>query len=136
MEQKDFLLREIAKIGQIIRAIRQKLFGGNDQLAISLEQQVDDAKAMLLSELDFDLDEFCLLDSEATNQYLKSTEGFNIENIEGLADLLSQIGFSQQSETSKKYLEKSLQLYEYCNLQSKTYSMERERNITRISNAI
>jgi hypothetical protein len=136
MEQKDFLLREIAKIGQIIRAIRQKLFGGSDQLAISLEQQVVEAKAMLLSELNFNLDEFCLLNREASDQYLQSVKGFNIENIEGLADLLSQIGFSQQSEASDKYLKKSLDLYEYCNLQSKTYSMERERNITRISNAI
>ncbi len=136
MERKDYLLREIEKIGQIISAIRQKLFGGRDQLATTIEREVDEAKAMLLSELNFDLDQFCLMDSEASHQYLKSIDGFNLENIEGLAELLSQIGFGQPSGTSKKYLKKSLQLYELCNWQSKSYSIEREGVISRIKAAL
>ena len=40
MEQKDYILREISKIGQIINAIRQLLFGGSDLLAITLESQI------------------------------------------------------------------------------------------------
>jgi hypothetical protein len=136
MERKDFLLLEIEKIGLIMNAIRQKLFGGRDQLATNIAHEVDKAKAMLLGELNFDLDKFCLLDSEASYQYLNSIEGFSIENIERLAELLSQIGFSQQSETSKKYLEKSLQLYEYCNRQSKSYSIEREGIIASIKSSL
>jgi len=39
MEQRDYLLREIEKIGAIMSAIRQKIFGGKGNLAITLEQQ-------------------------------------------------------------------------------------------------
>ncbi len=33
MEQKDFLLQEIERMGQVLSAIRQKLFGGNNNLS-------------------------------------------------------------------------------------------------------
>jgi hypothetical protein len=136
MEQKDYILREIEKIGLILSAIRQKFFGGHDRLAVNLEKEVDNVKGMLLSELNFDLDKFFRLGNEESNQYLNSFEGFNIENIERLAEVLSQIGFSKQSEISKKYLEKSLQLYRLSNLKSKTYSIERESNIEKIKNVL
>jgi len=136
MEQKDYILREIEKIGLILIAIRQKIFGGQDRLAINLEKQVDDAKGMLLNELNFDLNKLLLLDNEESNKYLIDFEGFNVENIERLAECISQIGFSNKSDRSKKYLEKALQLYELSNLKSKTYSFERERNILTIKNAL
>jgi len=136
MEQKDYILREIEKIGLILSAIRQEIFGGQDRLAINLEKQVDDAKGMLLNELNFDLNKLLLLDNEESNKYLINFEGFNVENIERLAECISQIGFSNKSDRSKKYLEKALQLYELSNLKSKTYSFERERNILTIKNAL
>lgn len=136
MEQRDYLLREIEKIGMIINAIRQKLFGGHEQLSISLQQKAEDAKGLLLSELGIHLDEFCLLDIEASHQYLKSVKGFNLVNIERLADLLCQIGFGEASEASKRYLEKSLQLYELCNGHSRSYSIEREGSIAKIKDAL
>jgi hypothetical protein len=65
-----------------------------------------------------------------------SFEGFSIENIELLAECFSEIGFSDQYDHSKKYLEKALQLYDLCNLKSKTYSIERETNIMAIKNTL
>jgi len=134
MEQKDYLLREIEKIGLIISAIRQRLFGGKENLAITLESQIEAAKSMLLNGTNFDLDKFLALNSEDSNKYICSFEGFSIENIECLAEFFSQIGFRDESGKSKIYLEKSLQLYELCNLKSKTYSLERETNIKMIKN--
>ena len=136
MEQRDYILREIEKIELILRAIRQNILGGQDRLAINIEKQVDDAKGMLLNELNFDIDKFLLLNIEESNEYLSNFEGFNTHNIEQLSECISQIGFSNKSELSKKYLEKALQLYELINLKSKTYSFERERNIMKIKNAL
>ena len=136
MEQKDYLLREIEKIGQIISAIRQKLFGGNENLALTIESQVEAAKGMLLNGADFDLDKFLTLNIEDSNEYICSFEGFNIENIEFLAEYISEIGFSDESGKFKTYLEKALLLYELCNLKSKTYSLERETNIKAIKNVL
>ena len=136
MEQKDYILREIEKIGLIINAIRQKLFGGNENLAITLENQRETEKGMLLNGTDFDLDKFLVLNIEDSNEYICSFIGFSVENIELLAECLSQIGFSGKSNNFKKHLEKALQLYELCNLKSKTYSLERETNIKAIKNAL
>lgn len=136
MEQKDYLLREIEKIGLIISAIRQRLFGGKEGLAINIEQQVEAEKGMLFRELNFDLDEFLLLDVDETNNYLNKFEGFNVENIENLAEFISQIGLNEKFDQSNTYLEKALQLYELINRKSKTYSTEREKKIITIKNAL
>lgn len=136
MEQKDYLLREIEKIGLIISAIRQRLFGGKEGLAINIEQQVETEKGMLFRELNFDLDKFLMLDIEETNNYLNKFEGFNVENIEHLAEVISQIGFSENFDKFTIYLEKALRLYELVNLKSKTYSTERQKKIVTIKDAL
>jgi hypothetical protein len=132
MEQKDYLLREIEKIALVIAAIWQKLFGGKENLAITLTQQMDEAKEMLLSGINFDLDYFLTLNEEESTNYINSFKGFTIENIENLATLIAQIGFSDTSQNAKKYLEKALQLYEFCNTNDKTYSLERETRVKEI----
>jgi acid phosphatase class B len=71
---------------------------------------------------------------EDSNKYISSFIGFNNDNIELLANYFFQIGLSNKSNNSKKYLEKALQLFELCNLQDKTYSFERESNIKIIKN--
>ena len=134
MVQRDYILREIERIGTIISAIRQKLIGGEDNLAITVEAQIENTKSMLLDEIGFDIDKFLVLNSEDLNVYISEFDGFNVKNIELLADCLSQIGFNDYSGNSKIYLEKALELYELCNLKSKTFSFERETNIMAIKN--
>ena len=134
MVQRDFILREIEKFGTIIHAFRQKIFGGSGNVAITLENQIENAKGMLLQEMNFDLDKFLALNTEDLNEYISCFDGFSVENIELLADSLSQIGFDDHCKSSKIYLEKSLQLYELCNLKSKSYSFERDANIKAIKN--
>jgi site-specific DNA-adenine methylase len=133
MEQRDYILREIERFGVIINALRQKIFGGNGNLAITLEQQIENTKGMLLNEINFDLDKFLDLNIDDLDEYI-SGFGFSVENIEILAEYLSQIGFSDNCESSKKYLYKALQLYELCTSKSKTYSLDREINIKTIRN--
>ena len=129
MEQKDYLMREVEKIGLIMSAIGQKIFGGKGNTAITLEEQIKDAKDMLFNGADFDIDKFLNSTIQDSNKYISGFVGFNNENIELLANYLFQIGLSNKSDNSKKYLEKALQLFELCNLQDKTYSFERESNI-------
>lgn len=136
MEQKDYILREIEKIGMIISAIRQKLFGGNGSLSLTVEKQFNELKGMLLSETNFDLNEFLSLNIEESNEYISSFKGFSVENIELIAECISKLCLSDNSGVSKEYLGKALQLYEICNLKSKTYSLERETNIKTIKNAL
>ena len=134
MEQNDYLMREVEKIGLIINAIGQRIFGGKGDLAITLEEQIKDAKDMLFNGADFDLDKFLNSTVENSNKYISSFIGFNNDNIELFANYLFRIGLSDKSNNSKKCLEKALQLFELCSLQDKAYSFERESNIKTIKN--
>lgn len=136
MEQKDYLLREIEKVGAIMRAIRQKIFGGRDNVAIRLEQHINEEKERLLDEMNFDLSRFLSIKEKESNNYILSIAGFNVDNLTLLADNLFEIGCSEQCEDCRMFLEKSLQLYELCCSESKTYSIEREAKIMFIKNAL
>lgn len=132
MEQRDYLLREIEKIGAIIRAIRQRLFGGADEIAITVDNQAEALKEMMLSEAFIDLDELLAMDAAATDEYLAGLNGFNTENIELLAGTLADIGLNTSQPASFVMLEKALQLYRICSLRDRTYSFEREAAISQI----
>lgn len=153
MEQRDYILREIEKIGLILTAIRRKLFGGRDDTSFAeadktagseYEKELD--LKIDFSELGIDLDKFLLLDTAETDNYLSNIKGMNVENIELLADCLAQMGTEEESgqmETdysnsesaqNNQYLLKALQLYHLCNLKSSTYSFSRERKILMIEN--
>ncbi len=134
MIQRDFLLKEIEKIGLILSAILQKLFGGKDNLSITVEKQVEDAKGMLFNDMNFDLDKLLSLNTEDSNEYISQFKSIGINNLELLAGIISQMGFNSESDDSKKYLEKALQIYEFCKLEDKTYSSDREENIDKIKN--
>lgn len=134
MEQKDFILREIEKIGMIISAIRQKFFGEKQDQSVPIEEQIIDLKEMLVSKANFDLDQFMSLNIDDANEYISSFKGFSVGNIEQLADCISEICRSDNKSVSKKYIDIALQLYELCNLKSRTYSLERETKIETIRN--
>ncbi len=136
MEQKDYILREIAKIGTLIMALRRKLFGGGNTTATLEDDHLEEAKEMLLQEGNFDLDLFLSMGQQDSESYLDSILGFSVENIELLAEWFYQLGVADASEQSNKFLEKALELYELCNLKSRTFSMNRETMITTIKNTL
>ncbi len=136
MERRDYILLEIEKIGLILTALKQKLFGGKENVAITIEKQVEETNDILLNEINFDLNKFLSLDIEQSIQYLDSFKGFNVENTDELARYFSTLGFCGNSAQSQEYLKKSLQLYTISNLKSKTYSVEREMYIRQIKNAL
>lgn len=136
MEQRDYLLREIEKIGMVIRAIRQKLFGGTDELAVSVETQAETLKEMLLSEAYLDIDVLVALNPAETEKYLASLKGFNTENIELLAKTLTELSINGDSADSRTMLEKALQLYEICSLRDRTFSFEREAAVNQIQEVL
>jgi hypothetical protein len=49
MEQKDYLLREIEKIGLVLRAILNGLFGAKENLAITIFTLTKPAKNYLMN---------------------------------------------------------------------------------------
>ena len=136
MEQKDYLLKEIEKIGLLLRAILNKLKLNTDNGAITLENQFDQEKELLLNEIGFNIDEFALLNDSDIEQYLSKFEGIRGINLELLADVLREVGFKAENNMTNAYFEKSLKLYELCNSLDKTYSFEREGKIEELRNIL
>jgi hypothetical protein len=136
MEQKDYILREIEKIGVIINYIRERFFSGKRNQATSMNERIEDMKGILLTETGLDLDWFLSLSVEDSNEYLGGIKGYNFENIEALAGCISDLCLHESTAESKKQLETALRLYELCNIKSKTYSFERENKIEAIKNAL
>ena len=136
MEQKDYLLREIEKIGLLLRAILNKLKLSSDNGAITIEKQFEDEKAMLLNEVGFNIDEFASRNDSEIEQYLSKYEGIRDGNFELLADVLMEAGFNAENNMTTAYFEKALRLYELCNSLDKTYSVERESKIKELRNIL
>jgi len=136
MEQKDYLLREIEKLGMLLRAILNSLIGRNENLAIKADPHFEETKELLLNETGFDIDKFLTLDEWASNEYLAHFHGINVVNLELLAEVIFLIGINNKSETQRTVLQKALRLYELCNLTDKTFSVDRENQIKKIRDAL
>ena len=129
MEQKDYLLREIEKIGAVLRAILNRFTGITENLAISVENRFEQTKEQLLNETGLDLDEFLKLEHSETKEFIRHFKGFNIVNLEMLAEILFLSGLKNETDSDKGLLAKALLLYELCNETDKTYTTERENKI-------
>jgi hypothetical protein len=136
MEQKDYLLREIEKIGLVLRAILNGLFGAKDNLAMTINSNFNITNEKLFNELGFDLNYFLTLDESANKDYIARFSGINSKNLEMLADIIYQYGIIELSDKKNRYLTKALQLYELCRKFDKTFSFERESKIDKIKNSL
>jgi hypothetical protein len=134
MPYEDYLMREIAKIGAMLRAILGIMIRRKENFAITIEDVISETKDKLLTELNFDLNMFIAMNDQDSKQYLSNFEGFNAENMELLGDVLYQAGLNGDDNPNEQYLAKSLQVYKFCNSLDKTFSMERQEKIFHIEN--
>ncbi|MCX6245733.1 MAG: hypothetical protein NTU98_13645 [Bacteroidetes bacterium] len=136
MEQKDYLMREIEKIGVLLWAIIDSLINNKENLSLTVETHFEKTKEILLNEIGFDLDEFLTFEETASDVYLLQFKGMNSGNIELLAEVLAQFGRNEQSENKRLFFKKALQLYALCERRDKTFSFDRERKINELKNSL
>jgi len=114
--------------------IFNKITHKDENNAITSERKLQESKEMLLKEVGIDIDKFLSFDESEIKQYMSQFDGFNVSNIEYLADILNELGMD--SSITKEYLKKALKLYELCNSLDKTFSFERERKIDELKNTL
>ena len=136
MQQKDYLLREIEKIGLLLKMIFNKIAGKEENYALKVENLFEEEKELLLHETGFNIDVFLLIEESGIEQYISEFDGIRGSNIELLADILKAMGDKTDSAKTKEYLKRALRLYELCNSIDKTFSFDRERKINEINNAL
>jgi len=159
MEQRDYILREIEKLGMLLRAIVTRVFGGNANNAVQEEKQFDEVTSVLMENAGFDLKAFIRMDDARAIKYLQDRRDFNIPNLEDLALILEKLGAAdplateplpplplnaepgikeplmagpvklQLVEIRNLSLKKALLILEHCRDKDRTYSFERESRI-------
>jgi len=112
MEQKDYLMREVEKIGQLLRALLGSLLQNKENLSVTPDARFENTREMLMREIGFDLTAFLMLDETDTGIYLGQYKGIISENIELLAEVMVQLGLPGPPERKGLYLKKAIQLYE------------------------
>ena len=136
MGQEDYLLREIEKIAIMLRFILSKLNGNKENFAITQEKQFEETKELLFNEINFDIGMFLKLNESDSNEYIAKMKGNSTENLEIMAEIMLHLGVYGNQGNKSVYLQKALQLYEYCNLADRTFSVGRENKITKIKNML
>jgi hypothetical protein len=136
MEQKDYILREIEKIGLMLRMLidKLKLIKPNEQE--ESEAFVSESVQMISEEMGFELEMYLELGEDEDHDYLMNLKGYSVPNLELLADLLSALGKETGKEQRTDYLKGALKLYESCTGFDRTYSTEREEKIRDTRNFI
>jgi hypothetical protein len=132
MERRDYLLREIEKIGMMLSMIINRIMGNKDSYVISLEKQMEAEKELLLNEIGFDLGFFLSLEKADIEAYIAKFKGFNGANLEILADLMKEIGMMAEPAMKREYLTKAQNLYELSSTIDKSFSIEREQKLNEI----
>jgi hypothetical protein len=133
MEQRDYLLREIEKIGLLLRMIFNKLIGKEESYSIPVENQFAAVKGSLLHEIGFDIDLFLSLEETEVEPYISKFNGISGSNLELLADILNEMGVMADAAQRRSYWDKALMIYHLCNSLDKTFSLDRERKISEIN---
>jgi hypothetical protein len=131
MEKRDLILDEIEQLGYFLRkmfaAFLDKNSIGNTTEALDLVTNE------FKSELDFDLPFFVDLSKEEIKSYLLNFK-FNEQHLENLSELLKEMSSSKSfdKETSNKYLKKALELLDFADEKSNSFSFERNNRKNQI----
>jgi hypothetical protein len=135
MEQEDYLLRGIEKMGAVLRAILNRLTGTKGNIAFTTENAFEQTSEELNRELGFDLSRFISLDKADSDDYLSRFEGMNTANLESLAEIIYQTAGEESVARKRILLDKALQIYHLCETNDKTFSFDRGQRIKAIQNA-
>ena len=136
MEQKDYLLREIEKMGAVLRAILNRLTGTKGNLAITIENDFEKTNGELIHEIGFDLTRFLTLEESISIDYISRFEGMSSINMELLAEIIYQIAIQEPADRKRIFFEKAIQLYELSETTDKTFSFDREQRIKELKKAL
>ncbi len=129
MQQKDFILREIEKISTLLRYLIGKLIPSS--LVENYEETIELINRELVENSGFNINEILSFSIKDFDEVFTQSKGYSYENTELLADLLFTLG-NDRSQSKSNYLKKALELYEYINEKSKTFSFERISKIEEI----
>lgn len=130
MQQKDFILREIEKISTLLIYLIGKLIPSSS--VENSKETIELINRELVENSGFNINEILNISINDFDEVFTQSKGYSFENIELFADLLYTIG-NDSLENKNNYLQKALEIYEYIDKKTKTFSFERLNKIIKIN---
>ena len=122
MEQRDFIIDEIRKFGQMVLGLLGKL--QQSRLMQQYDFNLSMADLEFESEAGFTLKMLIEMESSSLEAFLNGHHELNSENTELLADLLIEIS-EDPGIDSRQALARAKELLEFVDLRERTYALER-----------
>ncbi|KPK87283.1 MAG: hypothetical protein AMS27_03010 [Bacteroides sp. SM23_62_1] len=138
MEQRDYLMRQIEQLGEVLAVMLARLLGikqkGNASLGL------EELRQTYKSELDLDVEELIRIPKEKIVETFLKKNKLMEHHLETIAELLQVTGEDLISydrvKDGNNILEKSLYILEYLQTTSKVYSINRVMKIGYLKNML
>jgi uncharacterized protein YicC (UPF0701 family) len=138
MEQRDYLMRQIEQLGQVLAQILAWLIGIRQKGGGSLG--LEETAKTYKSQLDIDLDELIQIPEKDLITFFKRKNKYFEAHLEIVADILHETALNyfkyKRSEEGKNLSRKAIVILEYLQSSSKDYSIERMLKIKNYKNTI
>jgi hypothetical protein len=135
MEQKDYLMRQIEQLGQVLARMLARLLNIKEATPGGLT--IEEIKRIYGDELDLTLDLILETPAEKLVEVLNSRVKFMDHHLEKMAGILTETAdiyeTSGEPETARDLLGKSIRIYEYMQETSGAYSLDRVMKITKLN---
>ena len=131
MQQRDFLMRQIEQMSQAFAALIRKLLGMKTE---NTEEETQMATNELLKDqLHTSIQELLNIPVGAISEFIVKEKGLDESNLEVFADVLVLNAKVKSIHTDQVKLYKiALEVYQWIDNKSRTFSMERQNKIREI----
>lgn len=137
MEQRDYLLRQIELMTQAIVALIRRLTGFKEDRSSSEEDIEQVTNEMLSGQMEMDLSDILEIPLEEISDRIINIKGIHLSNIELFAEVIYlNAKACLQTEKKVRLLMIALELYEYADRESGTFSIERHAKINDINSQL
>ncbi|MBN1117647.1 MAG: hypothetical protein JXA77_10610 [Bacteroidales bacterium] len=132
--QRDYLLREIEKIGAMLRMLIRRAVEQKDKN--EEETETEELLNDFAAESGFEIDELLNSGKEELDEIVNIKNGFNPENTEYLGDFLVELAEISELVEKPRYLLKALELYQIIDEKTHTFSLLRAKKMDSIRNSL
>jgi len=131
MQQRDFLMRQIEQMAQAFATLIRKLLGMKTE---NTEEEAQLATNELLKDqLSTSIQELLNIPVEAISEFIVKEKGLDESNLEVFADVLVLNAKVKSVHSDQVKLYKiALEVYQWIDNKSRTFSMERQNKIRKI----
>ena len=135
MQQRDYLMRQIEQMSKVLVALIRKLLGLK---SVDLEEEtIHSTNEVLQEQLNTSIDEILATPLKEVAEFITQLNGLDISNLELFADILVLNAKVYSDKThQKKLFETGLELYNWADEKSSTFSMERQMKIRDVKNSL